>query len=555
MSSTFKFHSQVNEAVPWNAQYTFPTQATKVTKSVVKLPTKNGSQFTGGQVMRIEFPADNYMNVLNSYLVFDVGVDKSSATRMAFQRGGAQNLIKRLRIMYGSLVIEDIQEYKTLVRIFHECAIPQDYRESAGSILDGMAANMNIELPATSYGLAGEDATTVAYGTATGAGTTSTVLLLGTGGGAATSGTDVYVDHILEITGGTGVGQSRRIVSQSALTVTLDGPALAAATDNTTVYRILKPGGNAGSMISDAVARDILPASSSSPSYTSRRSYCLNLLSGLLTCKKLIPLKWMAAQLSIEITLASLDEAFLYDTGSPTYGVLDPQFVAEMLEFDSTYDQAFFMGLTQGGVPLKFSSWHYHSFGVSGTNNVVQIHERARSVKAGFAVIRDQNAVSGDKQLDSDRFFHAPGQTFTAGKLTASTRTTGAITEFQWRVGGKYYPSQPVRCTYGAPEAYVELMKAINTFGDYTSANAINVYNWSTAPGSGTGDKFIMACEFENTDAMPGTIAGINAEEQSDIALTIKANEAMASNRQLDVFMHYDSLLVVRDGNVVDLIV
>lgn len=473
MSSTFKFHSQVAEAVPWNAQYTFPTQATKITKSVVKLPTKNGTDFSQGQVMRIEFPADNYMNVLNSYLVFDLSVNKSTATRINLQRGGAQNLIKRLRVMYGSLVIEDIQEYKTLVRIFHECAIPQDYRESAGSILDGMSANMNREYIATTSAAAGAQ----------------------TNSGSA--------------------------VITSADTVGADG---------------------------------ILPATDTNSDGTYRRSFCLNLLSGLLTCKKLIPLKWMAAQLSIEITLATLDEAFLYDTGSPVYKIRDPSFVAEMLEFDSTYDQAFFMGLTQGGVPLKFSSWHYHSFGISGSSNTVQIHERARSVKAGFAVVRDQSAATGDKLYDSDRFMHAPGQTFTSGVLDSGARTTAAIEEFQWRVGGKYYPSQPVRCKYGAPEAYVELMKAINTFGDYTSANAITVYNWTTAASTGTGDRFIMACEFENTDAVPGTIAGINAEEQSDIALTIKTAASIPANRQLDVFMHYDSLLVVRDGNVVDLI-
>lgn len=40
-------------------------------------------------------------------------------------------------------------------------------------------------------------------------------------------------------------------------------------------------------------------------------------------------------------------------------------FIAEMVEFDSTYDYAFYQGLQQG-VPLHFSSWHFHNFTLTG---------------------------------------------------------------------------------------------------------------------------------------------------------------------------------------------
>jgi len=89
-----------------------------------------------------------------------------------------------------------------------------------------------------------------------------------------------------------------------------------------------------------------------------------------MTCKKLIPLNWMAAQLAIEITLASDADALMSPTGSPTISLSNVNFVAEMLEFDSTYNTAFYQGLVSGGVPLKFSSWHYHSFAVSGGNQI-----------------------------------------------------------------------------------------------------------------------------------------------------------------------------------------
>lgn len=571
MASTFKFHSQVGEVVPFNAQYTFPNQATKISKQIVKLPAKNGSDFKEGSTIRIEFPADDYLNVTNSYLTFDAVFTAPSATRCQWQRGGAQNAIKRLRILYGSLVLEDIQEYKTLVRIFSEAAIPQDYRESSGGILDGMSANTNTEEGATAYYGAGYSGRGDLKGIAQ-SGTDNTITIAAPG---SLGGDDTYDNATITLEHRYKAGvapyalvrtelETRTVVKSDGFVLTVDTPwTIAPATipgtwpapnPNTETWYTISF--NTNPITPEAVvAGDI---SLGGPAYSGdnrRRTYCLNLMSGLLTQKKLIPLKWMAAQLAIEITVAPMGEAALYDsTTGANLMLYNPQFVAELLSFDSTYDVAFYAGLQSSGVALKFSSWHFHSFNVAGTSNTVQIHERSRSIKSAFAVIRDSEARIGQK--DTDKFFHATGQTYeVGGAITATSRDAAPITEFQWRVGGRYYPAQPVRCTYGAAEAYVELMKAVGRFADYTTANAINIYNWSTwGSGAAYGDKFIMASEFENADVMQGAIAGINGEEQSDLALTFKTSTPMAANRTLDVFVHYDSMIVVRVGNVVDLI-
>jgi len=207
--STFKFHSSVGETVPWQAMYTFPTQQTKVTKSLVKLPPKNGATFTSGQILRIEFPSDNYLNALNSTLQFDLTVNSAPAAvtltlstaatgsasftttgqtadaligynitvtnplnggletfvvvgntttavlvnraipfvlssvsctayaPVRLPQGGAHNLISRIRVLYGSLVIEDIQQYKTIARILYEMGVAPGYNGTSGGILDG----------------------------------------------------------------------------------------------------------------------------------------------------------------------------------------------------------------------------------------------------------------------------------------------------------------------------------------------------------------------------------------------------------------------------------
>jgi hypothetical protein len=218
------------------------------------------------------------------------------------------------------------------------------------------------------------------------------------------------------------------------------------------------------------------------------------------------------------------------------------------LEFDSAYDAAFYGGLQAGGVPIKFSSFHYHSFNLSGTTNIVQIHERARSVKAAYAVSRDTSTAS--TLFDSDRFFFCQAETWSSGLISSGGQ--GDLQSFQWRVGGRYYPAQPVSCQYGASEALMELYKALDMLGDYTRQGGISRRTWSNHNG-GLGGAFIIAAPFENADVFPDTISGINAEEQSDIALTLVSSVAPAS-KKLDVFMHYDALMFVRDGNTVDIV-
>lgn len=584
MSSTFKYHSQVNEVVPWQATYTFPTQATKVNKQTVKLVPKNGSTFTAGQIIRIEFPADNYLNALNSVLQFDltmkttpifvsasvtsqataststyikltnaemgsaqsgtypaasdsnlgcpIGITQGGVTywsviqqhkltattqewwispplpivpaagttnyyvsvypAVAFQRGGAQNVIKRLRVLYGSLVLEDIYEYKTLVRILFEAGVSEDYSSTHGQIVDGM-----------------------------------------------------YSSHV-------------RGIWQRGQTANAVSTGLEQTTSNPNYYVV--PGPQTGVLqLVPPVPSNAAPFTSTwgttdkSTYYAGTTTYCLNLLSGLLTQKKLLPLKWMAAQFALEITLASEQDSMtaFSATTSTNYQLTNVNFIAEMLEFDSAYDTAFYDGLKMGGVPIKFSSFHYHSFNLSGQTNVVQIHERARSTKFGLAVARDTTAPSIVN--DTDRFFHDLGATFNSSNNGSITNPGKAqVVSYQWRIGGRYYPAQPVRCVYGGAEAFIELQKVLDNLGDYTRGSQITTASW-TVGNAGVGAAFIMAAPFENIDIFPDTISGINAEEQSDIALTIVTEDTIL-NKKLDVFMGYDSLMIVKDGNVVDLV-
>jgi hypothetical protein len=148
------------------------------------------------------------------------------------------------------------------------------------------------------------------------------------------------------------------------------------------------------------------------------------------------------------------------------------------------------------------------------------------------------------------------------------------IQQYQWRIGGQYYPAQPVRVAGSlgkngtniiarGEEAFLELQKAIDSLGDGTSSGGIHHWNYTitgTNGYNGEGSKFIMGTSFETPGLGPESVNGINAEEQNDLALYIQGNQGgttgttTALAKKLEVFINFDCLLLVRSGNVVDLV-
>lgn len=504
MSSHFLFHAEASEKVPFNAQYAFPSQATRVSKSVVKIPAKNGGPFQYNRApIRIELPADGYLDPLESYLSFTaVLVTKTDSTtrdpaEYAYFTKNAQCLFSRLRLLYGSMVIEDIQDVDCLCRMLTDVGVGQDYLRSTGSIVENLAAS------------------------------------------------DVYEP------------ESRLDFPTSQVDPIGSG-------DNPVRF--------AANKLVDIAETKVIPGSISNTN-EKRRRFCISPLLGLLCQKKLLPLKWMASQLTIELTVNDPNNCIIWGSGynstPPEFRIEEISYVAQLLEFDSSYDTAFYAGLHSTGVPILFSSWHRHTFSLNSSFFAQQIHERSRSVKSAYAVIRD--VKRSDTSVDGYSFYHSIiGDTGLSSGTISADVLNAAVKEFQWRVGGRYFPSQPVKCDLGGAEAYMELLKALNVVGDYSTGNNIDYQKWSchnTKNKTGKnislagksylgGTKFIMATEFESSNGFE--ISGINAEEQSDVALMFKADGPAAwptgLARKVDVFVYYDCMLIVRPGNHVDLI-
>lgn len=215
------------------------------------------------------------------------------------------------------------------------------------------------------------------------------------------------------------------------------------------------------------------------------------------------------------------------------------------------------------------------------------VQERSRSVKALFAVQRRQTPnIFGD---------HAA--------LFFDTAVDGlsALQNYQFRIGGRYFPAAPVQTstspgsalTNGGAEAFIELQKALNVVGDYRISTTVNAQNWAmqnaggvlqefdyrynllsvnnvgvpsvgvvesgtnTFSGSMSSACFAMATDLETSNGIE--ISGLNAEELSDISLIANWKGAQVTGASsvpsaIEVYSYYDAMLLLRENNVIELV-
>lgn len=121
---------------------------------------KNGAVFTAGQVIRLEFPAQGYVNPTHTTIEFDVtlsypnvisGVGNEYVGRF---QNNIQSIFSRVRIMYGSTPLEDIMGYNIIVRNLtewtsgnpHGCMDQSTISEGIGGVTWGSDRAANVGL-------------------------------------------------------------------------------------------------------------------------------------------------------------------------------------------------------------------------------------------------------------------------------------------------------------------------------------------------------------------------------------------------------------------------
>jgi hypothetical protein len=520
-------------------------------------------------------------------------------------------VFSRARLLYGSLVIEDIQDYNVLNRLMTNCTVAQDYGDYAGAIYEGMGDEKTRALiQSTSLTTLGDGA-------------------VGSNAPPNNLSTNDYYGQFFQVNLMLGLFTQRKLLPLKWMASSLRLELYIAPAYQAIIIgnpSVAYPIGSSES----AVQGNDPPYNASAHLTTSADTFRNNILFGntgtgggfaTTTAEDAI------LQYGVYAGIDNFrDDGGVPFTGIPeivegmfkaTYELWDVALVIELNDFDDSYDSAFLQGLNSSGVPIHFMSWHSFPFGIIGSNAQYPIQERAKSIKAAFACITS-NALNTDNQL--------------AYLYDSFAFTRLSLKEYIWRVGGKYYPSQGVSTAGIGGEAFVELQKALNMLGNYeagcqihpllygsvnggetysdqrldgtdesffldqqdvtfqpqdgfissggavqvpTPQSAADLWQWRgsidhpngkhypwinilagnrpLALAGGACSAFCIGSSFETTNGLE--ISGLNGEEQNEILMKLTHGRTITPGiNTLFVFVYYDSMIVIRPNNVVDLI-
>lgn len=286
MSSHFSWYpSSESSVVQWNARYAFPSSSNKAEKTTPRISPKSGSAFAPGSVIRIELPAQGYMNGPNTTLEFDVVLYGTGvANQIVRFENNIQSIFSRVRLLYGSTPIEDIINYNDIVR---------GMTEWTGTNQNGVIDQNSME---------------------------------GVGG------------YVLDSDGNENTPQFGFCnARQRYIQGVSPGTTLAGTAANFT------KGMEFGLVGSTEIPAGV--TGNGQPAVV--RRYQVNLMLGLFQQARLVPLKFMASALALEITLEQAAGCIYCPPGpamaaptlavAPTFGVGNVNLIPEILQFDASY--------------------------------------------------------------------------------------------------------------------------------------------------------------------------------------------------------------------------
>jgi hypothetical protein len=212
------------------------------------------------------------------------------------------------------------------------------------------------------------------------------------------------------------------------------------------------------------------------------------------------------------------------------------------------YDRAALSQIESGKFEIHFETFRSHNRQIANVSarQTMSIQEKALSVKNVFAVMRNSSSLNS--------------------YLHDSPYSKNAIIEYQWKIGNEYFPAQPVDCSEGGAKALTQLQEALGISGDVLGSGQLThctycpeqyvdgddatmaVYPLATDVAAATGasvldpvflrsrlnagelkfnaalpNQFILGQSFEKSQ---GQLSGFNTvESQVDIELILRLKE------------------------------
>lgn len=512
-------------------------------KTLVTVPPIQGSTFkpTSQRIVQIFLPKNGFLNGVNSYLTFThrTTAEGGPWTEWPALSTSASNWIQRLRIKVGGRIVEDIDDYNVLHEILHCSVVTQPYEDSLLGQCEGYEPRGVKKCLEICNSLVLPDTVPQSFDGANWVDVPSAA--------AAATANTLYVERNRAVRGGVAVNANRS-GTDAGDDVANGNPQPADATHT------LQRWGRIG------------------------KKYQIKFVSGFLESRRYLPLRFMPP-VEIELTLSDFARSHVWQpqrqgpavavnikpkalsTGisldlppvpinapagqslsQVSYEITDINYMAEMLEFDETFYQAFELSLAQG-VTIPYTTFTNHAYAHSGNSSDIQIAERVRSAKSLFAVMRRNNDLA---------YPAYPKFMFSQNGLES----------YQVKVGTQYFPMQPVECTVPGNVALpgagsdlyngtrlLELSKCISAMADTTHAMTVHIDNHQS--------QFVLGIDL---DREFNRLSGLDTTKGLPLYLTLKHNTAQGGGTllgkacALNVFVHYDMFVDLFPGEVIEVL-
>lgn len=542
-------HPKVMTKLPDMAVYGPGVAGNVKRKSTVTVQPLSGTTFTpkGQRIIQIQLPKNGFLNGLNSYLAFkhsSVNTETGANTMASAEKNAlstsASNWIQRLRIKIGGKIVEDIDDYNVLHEILRSSVVTSQFRDSISGQLEGYEPSQVAKMiEPQGSGAAADGATRPAFTLCGTAGTApyceylDGVIVNSNRSGGLTRGNDAELlypsdsHHTLQYWAQ--VGKEYQVILLSGLLRSAKYLPL----------RFMPPLEIEITLADFERSHVWAPARDT----TSAASYYANcdgtidpgLVNATPSSKTSIQsVNQLAFQPAVDsdfvgTTLgrhprATAGVATETTTADKTYKIENVSFIAEILEFDDSFYQAFEASLSQG-ITIPYVTYTNHVYGLQTTTGDIQIAERVRSARSLLAVFRNSKDLA-----------HPPYPKFLF--------TRQGVTQFQVKIGTQYFPMQPIDTSpttdMYSGERLIELQKVISAMSDVSHGMATNFMDYE--------QKFIIGMDLQREF---DRLSGLDTTKGLPLFLSLKGANVSC---QLNVFVSYDMFVDLFPGEVVEVL-
>lgn len=489
-------------------------------RSHVEIAPKYGGTFKAGDIIRLEIPAQAYLDPNEFYIsiqtsifagapgavvgdpgaaqggtaqytphtlsataanqfeplpitgnvTYDVGVGDAIQNRTCQFVPGIQSIFSRVRLLAGSVVLEDIQEYNVLYRMLMECTTSKHWRDTDGAMWEGVYDPGNYHQRATNANFHAKRAPAALAAPAN----------LG------------HVYCFKPLLGIFSAGKYLPLKYMGQLTLEFYLAENAECLWSTTNYT-----GNFPS--ADNQQTYVRAPSAVAPLWPNRD----------------VTTAAAAAQQAVQSSAGIKP-----DFPNAYYHVEQVRMHVPFVHPIESFDQAMMRSIEAGDIAIFHSSWSVHTrqLPTPSARTVVNFQERALSLKGALACFRNSRAI---RNIQCDFAFPANG-----------------IQEYQWKIGSEYIPAQRIDCTKGAGPALAELHKALGIFDDHSVTNMLTQDSFlpddlphandhmdirELTRGASEPSRFFMGLDLEKS---PGQASGFDSAAASvDVELILNLTE------------------------------